>query len=80
MYISGFFWINIIIIKGCFVEFVGNKNKEEDNISQRSCLFQSEDEDGVTARLGGTQGGWNVPVTDYDSEASTDITYGRGGK
>ena len=46
---------------------------------EQSTLFQDEDEDGITARLGGTAGGWNVPATDYDSEASTDITYGRGG-
>ena len=46
-----------------------------------SC-FQDDDDDDVTLTwFGLVEGGrWNVPPTDYDSEASTDITYGRGGE
>lgn len=39
---------------------------------------------GWSGRGGGadptTGGGWAVPPTDYDSDVSTDITYGKGGE
>ena len=52
-----------------------------DLLSRMTSCFQDDDDDVTLTRFGRAEGGgWNVPPTDYDSEASTDFTYGRRGE